>query len=88
MQKRANSARAGSLSRRLVGWVFGVTFAWMSAARLTRAFDVKCGVETVAQVNVESAQNGRQRTSAMVSACRTGRVNEQGLQDICHQPLV
>ena len=43
----------------------------MSAAGLTSAFDVKCGVETVAQVNVESAQNGRERTSAIVRPDRT-----------------
>ena len=79
MQKRANSARAGAFQRRVAVCSFGLTFAWMSAAGLTSAFDVKCGVETVAQVNVESAQNGRERTSAIVSACRTGGVNEQGL---------
>jgi len=54
----------------------------MSAAGIPGAFDMKCGVETVAQVTVESAQNGRQRTSAVVSACRTGGVNEQDPQDI------
>ena len=81
MQKRANSARAGSLGRRLARWAFGMTFAGMAAAGVTGAIDLKCGVETVAEVNVASVQNGRQRTSAMVSACRTGGVNEQGLQD-------
>jgi hypothetical protein len=58
-----------------------MTFALMSAAGIPSAFDMKCGVETVAQFTVESAQNGRQRTSAVVSTCRTGGVNEQDPQD-------
>ena len=47
----------------------------MSAAGIPGAFDMKCGVETVAQVTVESAQNGRQRTSAVVRPDRTDKLN-------------
>jgi hypothetical protein len=55
--------------------------ALMSAAGIPGALDLKCGVDTVAQVTVESAQNGRDRSSAVVSACRTGGVNEQDPKD-------
>jgi hypothetical protein len=51
------------------------TFALMSAAGIPSAFDMECGVETVAQFTVESAQNGRQRTSAVVRPDRSDEVN-------------
>ena len=47
----------------------------MAAAGVTGAIDLKCGVETVAEVNVASVQNGRQRTSAMVRPDRSDEVN-------------
>lgn len=53
----------------------------MSAAGLFSAFEVECGGEAVAQVTVSSAQNGRQRTSAVVSACRTGGAHKQDPKD-------
>jgi RNA-directed DNA polymerase len=54
----------------------------MSAAGLSRAFEVECGGEAVARVTVSSAQNGRQRTSAMVSACRTGGLTNRTLRTL------
>ncbi|WP_210185811.1 hypothetical protein, partial [Aureimonas phyllosphaerae] len=44
------------------------------------AFEVECGGEAVAQVTVSAAQNGRQRTSAVVSACRTGGLTNRTLR--------
>ena len=46
----------------------------MSAAGLSSAFEVECGGEAVAQVTVSSAQNGRQRTSAVVRPDRSDEV--------------
>ncbi|VVT16092.1 conserved hypothetical protein [Hoeflea sp. EC-HK425] len=80
MQKRAKSARAGSHARRLTRWFIGLAFAFMSAAGLYSAFEVECGGEAVAQVTVSSAQNGRQRTSAVVSASRTGGLTNRTLR--------
>jgi hypothetical protein len=46
----------------------------MSAAGLSRAFEVECGGEAVAQVTVSYAQNGRQRTSAVVRPDRSDEI--------------
>jgi RNA-directed DNA polymerase len=49
---------------------------------LSRAFEVECGGEAVAQVTVSYAQNGRQRTSAVVSACRMGGLTNRTLRTL------
>ena len=75
-KKRAVIARTGRKLPRFIGFVFGMAFAFVSAAGVNRAFDIKCGVETLAKVNIESVQNGRQRTSAMI---KTDRIDETKL---------
>jgi hypothetical protein len=65
MQKRARFlVRSRHPLRRVTKWIVVLAIAWMSAAGLTGAFDVTCGVEAVAQVTRIDAQNGPQGTSA------------------------
>ena len=82
MQKRAKSARADCHMRYLTRWCIGLSFAFISAAGLSFAFEVECGGEAVAQVTVSSAQNGRQRTSAMFNIGSDGWANKQDPKDI------
>jgi hypothetical protein len=76
MQKRAKLARPGSRNRWTV-WSLGLFLAFGKADGLTVAPDLGCSGEAMMNFSVVAGQIGPKGTSAVISACRTGRVNQQ-----------